>query len=102
MPLKLYFHPLSSFCQKVLTALYEKDLPFEPCIVDFMDPVASAGFCEIWPVRQFPVLRDEDRAMTIPESSMIIEYLEQHYPGKAQLLPRAPDLAFKARQLDRF
>lgn len=102
MSLKLYFHPLSSFCMKVLTALYEKQLPFEKELVDFMDPVASASFTEIWPVRQFPVLRDETRGATIPESSMIIEYLDRHYPGKAQMLPTDPELAFRARQLDRF
>ncbi|MBZ9655167.1 glutathione S-transferase family protein [Phyllobacterium lublinensis] len=102
MTLKLYFHPLSSFCQKVLIALYEKELPFEKEIVDFMDPVASASFTEIWPIRQFPVLRDEANGRTIPESSMIIEYLDQHYPGKVQMLPADRELAFRARQLDRF
>lgn len=100
MTLNLYFHPLSSFCQKVLTALYEKELTFEKTIVDFFDPVASASFSSIWPIRQFPVLRDGGK--TIPESSIIIEYLEQHYPGKTPLLPADADLAFKARQLDRF
>ena len=34
MSLKLYFHPLSSFCQKVLIALYENETPFESHIVD--------------------------------------------------------------------
>jgi glutathione S-transferase len=102
MSLKLYFHPLSSFCMKVLTALYEKDLAFEKAVVDFMDPVASASFSKIWPIRQFPVMRDEARGTTIPESSLIIEYLDQHYPGKMQLLPADPELAFRARQLDRF
>jgi len=102
MTLKLYFHPLSSFCQKVLTALYEKELSFERSIVDFMDPVASASFSDIWPIRQFPVLRDEARDRTIPESSMIIEYLEHHYPGKTQLFASDAETAFKARQLDRF
>ncbi len=102
MSLKLYFHPLSSFCMKVLTALYEKELAFEKEVVDFMDPVANASFKEIWPIRQFPVLRDEARGKTIPESSLIIEYLDQHYPGKAQMLPADPELAFRARQLDRF
>ncbi len=102
MSLKLYFHPLSSFCMKVLTALYEKELAFEKEVVDFMDPVASASFSEIWPIRQFPVLRDEARGKTIPESSLIIEYLDQHHPGKAQMLPADPELAFRARQLDRF
>ena len=28
MPLTLYFHPLSSFCQKALIALYENGSPF--------------------------------------------------------------------------
>ena len=29
MPLQLYAHPFSSYCQKVLIALYENDTPFE-------------------------------------------------------------------------
>jgi len=37
MALKLYFHPLSSFCQKALTALYENGTPFEPIIVDLFN-----------------------------------------------------------------
>jgi glutathione S-transferase len=32
MSLKLYFHPLASFCHKALIALYENDIPFEPII----------------------------------------------------------------------
>ncbi len=34
MSLKLYFHSLSSFCQKALVAFYENDTPFEPHVVD--------------------------------------------------------------------
>lgn len=101
MSLMLYFHPLSSFCQKVLTALYEKELAFEKHVVDFMDPAASASLSEIWPIRQFPVLRDPVRGKTIPESSMIIEYLDQHYPGAIRLLPEDPDEAFETRWFDR-
>ena len=59
MSLKLYFHPLSSFCQKVLIALYENDTPFEPHIVDLMDETSSAAFKRIWPIGKFPVLRDD-------------------------------------------
>ena len=33
MSLRLYFHPLSSFCHKVLVALYETGTPFVPEIV---------------------------------------------------------------------
>ncbi|HKT30648.1 glutathione S-transferase N-terminal domain-containing protein, partial [Dyella sp.] len=29
MNLKLYAHPFSLYCQKVLVALYENDIPFE-------------------------------------------------------------------------
>ena len=37
MALKLYFHPLASFCHKALIALHEKRIPFEPIIVEFLD-----------------------------------------------------------------
>ena len=37
MSLTLMFHPLSSFCHKVLIALYENDTPFTPQIVNLMD-----------------------------------------------------------------
>jgi glutathione S-transferase len=100
MSLTLYFHPLSSFCHKVLIALYENETPFTPHIVDLMDAKANADFKAIWPIGKFPVLRDGGR--TIPESSIIIEYLAQHYPGKTALLPKDPDLALRTRMQDRF
>ena len=88
MSLKLYLHPLSSFCQKALIAFYENDTPFEPHIVDLGDEASGAAFRKLWPIGKMPVLRDEARDRTIPESSIIIEYLAQHYPGRAQLVPR--------------
>ena len=100
--MRLYFHPFASFCQKVLVALYENDVPFEPHVVDLGDEVSSAEFKRIWPIGKFPVLRDEARARTIPESSMIIEYLARHYPGKIELIPEDADLAWETRLRDRF
>ena len=50
MSLKLCFHPLSSFCQKALTALYENDTPFEPVIVDLSNEESAAAFKKIWPI----------------------------------------------------
>ena len=44
MSLVLHYHPLSSFCQKVLTGLYELDLPFEKHLVDLGDPASRAAF----------------------------------------------------------
>ena len=101
MSLKLYFHPLSSFCHKALIALYENDTPFEPHIVDLADEDSRAAFKRIWPIGKFPVLRDEAGDRTIPESSMIIEYLAQHYPGRTPLVPADPDLALETRLRDR-
>ena len=100
--LKLYFHPLASFCWKVLIALYENGTPFEPHIVDLSNDMASAEFKKIWPIGKFPVLRDDARDVTIPESSIIIEYLSQHYPGKTELVPADADLARQTRLRDRF
>ncbi len=102
MSLTLYFHPLSSFCQKVLIALYENDTPFTPHIVDLGDAASRAEFLAVWPIGKFPVLRDERRDRTVPESSIIIEYLDRHYPGRRPLLPADPDLALLVRQWDRF
>ena len=102
MSLELYFHPFASFCQKVLVALYENDVPFEPHVVDLGDEASSAEFKRIWPIGKFPVLRDEAKAQTIPESSMIIEYLARHYPGKTELIPEDADLAWETRLRDRF
>jgi glutathione S-transferase len=102
MSLKLYFHPLSSFCQKVLVALYENGTPFEPQIVDLGDAASSAGLKTLWPIGKFPVLRDDARDRTIPESSIIIEYLDQHYPGRTRFIPTDPELARQVRLRDRF
>jgi glutathione S-transferase len=102
MSLKLYFHPLSSFCQKVLIALYENGTPFEPHIVDLGDEASSAELRRLWPIGKFPVLRDETNERTIPESSIIIEYLAQHYPGPTQLVPADPEAAQETRLRDRF
>ena len=102
MSLTLYFHPLSSFCWKVLIALYEKDTPFVPHIVELGDPASAAAFKKIWPIGKFPVLRDEAMDRTVPESTIIIEYLDQHYPGITRILPVEPELARQTRMRDRF
>jgi glutathione S-transferase len=100
MSLKLYFHPLSSFCHKVLIALYETGTPFEPCIVDLMGDARE--FKAIWPLGKIPVLRDEAQDRTIPETSIIIEYLAQYFPGQTQLFPADRDLCRQMRLRDRF
>ncbi|HLY04660.1 MAG TPA: glutathione S-transferase family protein [Rhizomicrobium sp.] len=102
MTLRLYFHPLSSFSQKVLMALYENGTPFEPEILPAGDTAAIAALKKIWPIGKFPVLRDEARDRTVPETSIIIEYLAEHYPGPVELVPKDPELARQMRLRDRF
>jgi glutathione S-transferase len=101
MILKLYFHPLASFCHKALIALYEKEVPFEPVIVDFGDEASAAAFRVVWPWAKMPVLRDEARDRTVAESTIVVDYLEAFHPGTARLVPADPDLAWQARMWDR-
>jgi glutathione S-transferase len=102
MSLKLYFHPLSSFCWKALIALYENDTPFAPQAVDLSSAAERAAFIKLWPVGKFPVLRDDARDVTIPESSIIIEYLDNHYPGRTRFIAADSTLALQTRLRDRF
>lgn len=102
MSLTFYMHPLASFCQKVLIALYENGTPFTSHLVDLGDAAAAAEFKALWPIGRMPVLRDDARDRTVVESSIIIEYLDQHYPGPALLIPADPELALLTRFGDRF
>ncbi|MEN3953322.1 glutathione S-transferase family protein [Iodidimonas sp. SYSU 1G8] len=102
MALTLYMHPLASFCHKVLIALYENATPFTPRIVDFADPQDAAQFLAVWPVGKIPVLHDSAKDRTLPETTIIIEYLEQFYPGARPLLPRHKSQRLEARLWDRF
>jgi glutathione S-transferase len=49
-----------------------------------------------------PFLRIEEKSWNVPESSIIIEYIERHYPGGTKLIPDDPDLARQVRMRDRF
>ena len=102
MSLKLYFHPLASFCHKALIALYQNSIPFEPIVVDLTDPASSAAFRKVWPMAKMPVLRDETRDRTVAESSIVIEYLDAFYPGATRFVPSDPDRAWQTRMWDRF
>lgn len=102
MSLTLYYHPLASFCHKVLVALYESGRPFEARFVDLADEASSAELLSFWPGGKIPMLRDAARDKTVPETSIIIEYLDRHHRGAVVLIPDDPDLALEARLWDRF
>jgi glutathione S-transferase len=98
MSLTLYAHPFSSYCQKVLIALYENDLPFTWRLLG-PDPEIAAEHARLWPLKRMPVLVDAGR--TVVEASIIIEHLGLHHPGPVRLLPEDPKAALEARMMDR-
>jgi glutathione S-transferase len=100
MTLKLYAHPFSSYCQKVLIALYENDTPFEFRMLAPDDRQAAAELEALWPMKKFPVLVDGGR--TVIETSIIIEHLQLHHPGPVRLVPEERNAALDVRFMDRF
>ena len=97
--MQLYAHPFSSYCQKVLIALYENDTPFEFRLLSPEHPDTAAEHAALWPLKRFPVLTDGER--TLMEASIIVEYLDLHHPGPVRLVPDDPRQALEVRTMDR-
>lgn len=102
MALKFYYHPLASFCHKVLIPLYENGTGFEPIVVDLGDPRSTAEFKAIWPMAKMPVLVDTDRDATVAESTIVVEYLDAFHPGAIRFVPQDADAAWRVHFWDRF
>ena len=94
---RLYAHPFSSYCQKVLVALYENDTPFEYRSLE--SPGAPEELAALWPMKRFPVLVDAGR--TVLEATSIIEYLAVRHPGPVRLIPTDAGAAVEVRMMDR-
>ena len=99
MTLQLFAHPFSSYCQKVLIALYENGTPFTFRMLGPDQPETGAEFADLWPIKKFPLVVEDGR--TILEATTIIEYLEVRHPGAVPLIPRNPDVAVEVRMMDR-
>jgi len=100
MALALFAHPFSSYCQKVLIALYENATPFEYRMLSPDHEREIEEHRALWPLGRFPVLVDEGRV--VAESTIIIEYLDVYHPGPVRLVPDARDVALETRMFDRF
>jgi len=98
--MKLYAHPFSAYSQKALIALYENGTPFDFAMLSPDDAKVGAEFAALWPLKRFPVLVDADR--TVLEATVIIEYLDLHYPGVAPMIPMDRRAALEVRMMDRF
>ncbi|OFX04159.1 MAG: glutathione S-transferase [Alphaproteobacteria bacterium RIFCSPHIGHO2_12_FULL_66_14] len=97
MTLVLHAHPFSSYCQKVLIALYENDTPFTLRML--ADADSFAELAKLWPLRLMPVLTDGGEV--VREASIIIEHLTLRHPGPVHLIPQDPKVALQVRFFDR-
>jgi glutathione S-transferase len=98
MSLTLYGHPFAAYTWKVLIALYENATPFRFRVIE--DAAGLAELESLWPLKKFPVLHDGKTSVI--ESSVIVEYLMVHHPGKTRLIPGDSDAALQVRFMDRF
>ena len=96
MSLVLHFHPLSSYCHKVLIGLYERGTPFEARVLDLSQ--TADEFAAMWPTAKIPLLVDGERV--VPETSIQLEYLDAKYPGPP-MLPADAEARLEARLWDR-
>jgi len=82
MALKLHYHPLSTYSRRVLIALGEKHIPFEPVVVE-MEARKHRGpaYLTLNPYGRVPTLEDE--GLVLYESTAILNYLEAKHPSPA-------------------
>jgi RNA polymerase-associated protein len=87
----LYDAPACPFCARVRIALAEKALDFERVEIDLRD--RPAWLYELNASGKVPVLDD---GFVLPESAVIMEYLDERYPERP-LLPEEPAARAEAR-----
>lgn len=97
--LTLHMHPLASYCWKVLLALYEFETPFRRVQIDGV-PKDNKEYRKLWPVAKMPLLQDGQ--VVVPETSIIIDYLQAHHPSSTILIPAETEAAREVRFWDRF
>ena len=98
--LTLHYHPLSSYCWKAMIAIDALGIPVEARMYNPMDPAQRDAFLKLWPTGKMPLLVDEGRV--VPETSIIIEYLQRHHARDGRsLIPQDADAALDVRLWDR-
>ena len=98
--LTLHYHPLSSYCQKVLIAIDLLAVEVDKRLLDLGNPAERDAYLALWPTGKMPLLLDQGRP--VPESSIIIEHLQQNHAGGGRtLIPHAAAEALDVRLWDR-
>ena len=94
--MQLYYHPRSPYSHKVMIAFAEKRVAFEP----IMTRPDNERFAQLTPIKKVPLLVLDD-GWKIPESTIIVEYLDGHFSTGTRLIPEDRDLARQTRFHDR-
>ena len=94
----LYDAARCPYCARVRIVLAEKGLPHDVVEIDLKD--RPAWLYELNPVGKVPVL--EDDGLVLPESEVIMAYLEERYPEPALLPADAAERALVRLQIARF
>jgi len=97
--LTLHMHPLASYCWKVLIALYEGETPFQMVQIDGL-PKTNKTYADLWPIAKMPLLQVGEQV--VPETSIIIDYLQAYHLRSTILIPADGDAAREVRLWDRF
>lgn len=98
--MKLYYMPVSTYSQKALMGLYEKQVDFERQIVNMRDPIEKEKYRRIYPMGKVPVLMRDD-GWLIPESTIILEFLDGNFLTGTKLIPDDKEKARQTRFYDR-
>jgi glutathione S-transferase len=98
--MQLYYAPASSYSQRVLIALYEKNASFTPREVNLFDAEARQQYLKINPFGKIPTLITDDEKVLF-EAGIIIEYLDNYLQNTPRLIPLNPELALEVRFLER-
>jgi glutathione S-transferase len=94
----LYDAARCPYCARVRIAIAEKGIEYEPVVVDLSN--RPAWLYEKNPVGRVPVL--EEDTLVLPESVVIMEYLEERYPEPALLPADAAARALERLRVLRF
>ncbi|MBU7585023.1 MAG: glutathione S-transferase family protein [Nostoc sp. TH1S01] len=94
--LKFYYNPISPNARRVWLTLLEKEIAFEPILMNLDGDQLQPEFLKVNPFHHIPVLVDDD--LQIVESLAIMDYLEAKYPTPS-LLPKEHQALAKVRMV---
>ncbi|MBD2254104.1 glutathione S-transferase family protein [Nostoc parmelioides] len=95
--LKFYYNPISVNARRVWVALLEKQIPFEPLLLNLNGDQFQEEFTAINPLQRVPVI--VDNGLRVVESLAILDYLETKYPTPS-LIPSEPAAIATVRMVE--